>query len=90
MQETAYFSTGVNEVTAAPFAIVVAVVVWVFIECRSVISCQSIAIYSEMHRNKVHDNTDPVAVAEVNELFQTVHIAIASRRAVKACILIAP
>ena len=90
MQETAYFSTGMNEVTAAPFAIVIAVVVWIFIECRSVISCQSIAIYSEMHRNKVHDDTDSAAVAEVNELFQAVHIAIASSWTIKACILIAP
>ena len=83
------FPAGVHKIAASPLT-PSHVAVRIFIKSRPVIIPKRIIIHSEMDRHKIHNYTNLLPVAEIDEFLQIRRCSIPGGRAVKSRVLIPP
>ena len=89
LEEAADLATGMHKVAGAPLAETQSGIC-ILIEGCAVIICKAVGIQSKVDRNVVHDHTDAILVALVNERLQLVRSAVPGGGTEEAGTLIAP
>ena len=77
LEERAHDRFDQIEVARSPLAQPYTTVIGVFIECRTIKTCESIFVRYKVNGHKVHNDTDAVLVALVNQIAEIFWCAIA-------------
>ncbi len=89
-QEVAYLAATIVKDKRTPAFMFAYTRVGVFIEVRTIEVAEGMAIFGEMRRNPVQDDTDILLVHVVHEILEILGSAVAARRRVVAGDLVAP